>query len=315
MEEHLYILSVVLIILVCFFLFRYLSNDYLQYKKTNPYLIEHRTTISESNKTINHNTIRRSIDRKNGIEFTYSFWFNIRSVSNNSRHNILIKGDLDDQCPGIYVVKDPIDNTLNLQVDLSVWNFKKDCDKYDNEDECKLNKCKWDDNKCIPYDCTDIPDSNVNGGSKNPNIPLCDDLNYCEIKDNKCENVDKMTCTVKNIPINKWTHLIVMLVGNYLDIYINGFLSDRFEIKGVVKQNSSDLIIGKNGENIESADGEIMRLQYFNHAINSSKINMLVNKTEITRNINEEEENTSTTDYLNRTYWIGENSDDNKKMF
>ena len=58
-----------------------------------------------------------------------------------------------------------------------------------------------------------------------------------------------------------------------------------------------------------------MRLQYFNYAIPASKINKIVSNTEITEDITKELENESTTDYLDRNYWIGENVDKDKRMF
>ena len=151
-------------------------------------------------------------------------------------------------------------------------------------------------------------------------IPCCQQLSsYCNtITDNnnsRCEDKLKETCIVNNIPIEKWTHIIVMLVGNYLDVLINGKLYDRFEIKGVPKQNTSELIIGAKGHNIVPANGSIMRLQYFNYAIPASKINQIVSKNEITKDVTKESQIKSTTGYLDRNYWIGENSDIDKRMF
>jgi hypothetical protein len=332
MENHIYFLTVILVILVCFFIFRYLSIDYLQYKKSNPYLIEHTRRIDNGIQAINTNEIRKSIDQHHGIEFTYAFWFKIDSVSDDKRHNILLKGSETEQCPGIYVTKDRTkidnsinDNTLMLQIDMSIFNNPPDCDNY-NESDCKSNLCKWDTSDasnpaCKPYECSDIKSPNVTqGGRDDGKTPMCYELSdYCNINENSdpvtCVNRDKETCIVNNIPIKKWTHLIVMLVGSYLDVYINGFLYERFEIKGVPKQNTKDLIIGASGTNTAPGHGSIMRLQYFNYAIPASKINMIVSKSEITKDTRNELEDNSTVDYLDKNYWIGENVDYNKKMF
>ena len=318
MEKHIYFLTVILVILVCFFLFRYLSNDYLEYKKLNPYLIENTRQLSNSIQPINSNKIRKSIDQHRGMEFTYAFWFKIDSIENTSiepgeRANILSKGDTSDvACPGINVFKDN-DNTMALEIDISVFSQKHSCDKYD-EDNCVKNKCNWDktDSKCIPWECEQISDVNIDCNTPSGDQPCCPQLSdYCNVNsDNKCEPKLKEKCIVNNIPIQKWTHLIVMLVGNYLDVFINGNLYERFEIKGVPRQNNDDLHIG-------GANGSIMRLQYFNYAIPASKINKIVSVNEITRSAEQEQEyvNDSTVDYLDDNYWIGENSSSNKKMF
>tara|TARA_B100001248_G_C27395516_1_gene465248 strand:- start:1713 stop:2681 length:969 start_codon:yes stop_codon:yes gene_type:complete len=322
MEKHIYFLTVVLVILVCFFIFRYLSKDYLEYRKLNPYLIEHTRQINNNIQAISDHKIRKSIDQHHGMEFTYAFWFKIDTINDTDRHNILLKGNSEtEQCPGIYVFKDT-DNTMGLQVDISVFNNKNDCDKYTEEYNCNKNLCHWmtDDqgSKCVPWKCDEIKNPNIiDCNTPVNNIPCCSQLsNYCDINTTDpnnavCQPKVKETCIVNNLPIQKWTHLIVMLVGNYLDIYINGNLYERFEIKGVPKQNNIDLQIGAN----PSANGSIMRLQYFNYAIPASKINKIVSKNEITKDIQKEYEDESTTDYLDKNYWIGENVDPNKKMF
>lgn len=330
MEKHIYFLTIVLVILVSFFLFRYLSNDYLEYKRLNPYLVEHTKRIGVGNNKINSNLIRRSIDQHHGMEFTYAFWLKIDAINDindsndSSLHNILSKGDPDLPCPGIFVKKNSDDHTVDLQVDISVFQNKPDCDKYSDSDTCVKKFCKWNDgggnvpSTCKPYDCEDsIPIScSTPDGVK----PCCPQLSqYCNTitdGDNpRCEDKLKETCIVNNLPIQKWTHVIVMLVGNYLDVFINGNLYDRFEIKGVPKQNTSNLIIGAQGNNIVSANGSIMRLQYFNYAIPASKINQIVSKNEITKDVSKELQHESTTDYLDRNYWIGENSNSDKRMF
>jgi hypothetical protein len=321
MEKHIYFLTIVLVILVSFFIFRYLSNDYLAYKKLNPYLVEHTKRIGIGNNKINSNLIRRSIDQHHGMEFTYAFWLKIDVINDSNLHNILSKGDPDLPCPGIFVKKNSDDNTIDLQVDISVFQNKPDCDKYSDKNKCIKKFCKWNDNDktCTPYNCGDnsIP---LDCSTPDGETPCCPQLSrYCNTIINedtpRCENKLKETCIVNNLPIQKWTHVIVMLVGNYLDVFINGSLYDRFEIKGVPKQNTSDLIIGAEGNKIVSANGSIMRLQYFNYAIPASKINQIVSKTEITKDISKELEHESTTDYLDRNYWIGENVDSNKRMF
>lgn len=319
MEKYLYLLTVVLIILVCFFMFRFISRDYLEYKKLNPYLIEHIQQIGNADNVIPSNMIRKSIDQKNGMEFTYAFWFNIDAVKDGERMNILKKGNND--CPGIYVSTNSSnhDNTMNIEIDLTVWPNKTSCEQYNKEKECVLNNCKYENSQCQNFECSELNSSascyNLSESSPSEQIkdhdvnPCCNEFSYCDIQGNKCVDNVKKTCIVNNIPINKWTHLIVMLVGNYLDVFVNGNLYERFEIKGVVYQNNDNLIIGDEPRAI----GNIMRLQYFNYAIPVSKMNKMLSNTEITKNIKKEYEDESTTDYLDKNYWIKRNSDINNR--
>ena len=323
MENHIYFLTVILVILVCFFLFRYLSNDYLEYRKLNPYLIEHEKQIGNVGEITNSKyMIRKSIDQHHGMEFTYAFWFKIDAVHDKTtRYNILSKGNETNVCPGVYIMNDSENNnTIALHVDISIWPNKHKCDKYTSSEkdihgvntDCVNNLCNWKDNKCVPWECGEITKSVKDCKTPADNEPCCSQLSdYCNIDNNKCVNKDKVTAIVNNLPIQKWTHAIIMLVGNYLDIFINGNLYERFEIKGVAKQNNEDLVIGK----ATPASGSIMRLQYFNYAIPASKINKIISKTEITKDVTKEYEDESTTDYLDRNYWIGENTDPNKRLF
>jgi len=48
---------------------------------------------------------------------------------------------------------------------------------------------------------------------------------------------------VPNIPLNKWFHLVVMLKGNALDVYINGNLANRHKFKEVPKLNYSNFYL------------------------------------------------------------------------
>jgi len=65
MEKHIYFLTIVLVILVSFFIFRYLSNDYLAYKKLNPYLVEHTKRIGIGNNKINSRQEIRLLAQEN----------------------------------------------------------------------------------------------------------------------------------------------------------------------------------------------------------------------------------------------------------
>lgn len=319
MERHLYILFLVIIIFVLFILFRYFSNDYVQYKRQNPYLINGLSPFLEY-KRIPNSKITKSIDRRNGIEFTYTFWLKINNFPNDKK-TIFYKGNKleDSACPGVYIIKNNTDsnpksmNTLNLAINLDTYFSKPDCDSYqirkklskvahDNDKNaiCKSYNCNYKTgNTCEPYDC-----NTLNIGAATKNMPDCDEISYCNNNGSKCENKTNQLCIIPNIPFKKWFHVSIILMNHYLDVYINGNLYERFEIKGVVNQNDSDLIIGGD----EPASASIMNLQYFNRAIPYFKISKMMDdfdtkNAKVIMDTSEDEP-----PYLGKDYWIGDDT-------
>jgi hypothetical protein len=82
----------------------------------------------------------------------------------------------------------------------------------------------------------------------------------------------KETCDIGNIPIGKWFHLTVSVIGKNMDVYINGRLKKRCELIGVPKQNLGDLYINA----FNGFDGFISKFRYFNYAIPYYKVEQMV---------------------------------------
>jgi hypothetical protein len=78
---------------------------------------------------------------------------------------------------------------------------------------------------------------------------------------------------IDNIPVKKWVNIIIRCNGNIIDVFINGTLSRRHILKGVVKQNYGDVYVSMNG----GFDGYTSSLRYFDYAIGTGKIQSLVN--------------------------------------
>lgn len=78
----------------------------------------------------------------------------------------------------------------------------------------------------------------------------------------------KESCDIGNIPIAKWFHVAIVLIGRHLDIYINGRLRKRCKLRGIPNQNYGDLYINAwNG-----FDGFISKFRYYNFALPYYKI-------------------------------------------
>lgn len=342
MESHIHILFMLIIMAILFILFRYFSNDYIQYKKQNPYLIKGIVT-SIRTKRIPSYRITKSIDRRNGIEFTYVFWMKINNIPQNPLETIFYKGDTNGQfksrCPGVYISTNNYNNTyqsddssrkkdmrtIDMIIKLDTFVAKNDCDnnritnklnKLTTNDEknelCRRNNCEYDGEKCKPFECNKL--QNINEVKENK--PFCNDINYCTVKKVKhngdyiesCDYKREEVCIIKNLPYNKWFHTTIILMNHYLDVYINGNLYERFEIKGVPKQNDDDLIIGGDDNNEEpTANAALGNLQYFNRAIPYYKIHKMMERNSIdnSKTISEDEDEPP---YLGDKYWIGEDT-------
>lgn len=77
------------------------------------------------------------------------------------------------------------------------------------------------------------------------------------------------TCTVGNIPIQKWVHLVVSVYGRTMDIYIDGKLVRTCLLPGIANVNSSsNLYITPNG----GFDGWTSRIQYYPNSLNPQEV-------------------------------------------
>jgi hypothetical protein len=77
---------------------------------------------------------------------------------------------------------------------------------------------------------------------------------------------------VDNIPLQKWVHVAFRLKNTVLDVYINGSINNRYQLRSAPKQNYYDINIGANG----GYSGYLSNLRYYDHALNVFDINNIV---------------------------------------
>jgi Concanavalin A-like lectin/glucanases superfamily len=95
---------------------------------------------------------------------------------------------------------------------------------------------------------------------------------------------------IPNIPIGKWFHLVVVLKGKYLDVYVNGNVTVRHQFDVVPKLNfgnvyvlypikfprdSADKTIRTKFTVDNAAKGMVSRLKYYAYALNYAQIDTL----------------------------------------
>lgn len=107
-----------------------------------------------------------------------------------------------------------------------------------------------------------------------PGVWLYPDENKLSINMNTFSNV-KQSCDVGNIPLNKWVHITIVVLGGNMDVYINKNLKKRCKLEGVPRQNYGDLFVTKWGG---MGGGFISELRYFNRALDYYEIEREFNR-------------------------------------
>lgn len=103
-----------------------------------------------------------------------------------------------------------------------------------------------------------------------PGVFFKADTNTLRVYQNSTLNWDRHV-DVANIPLNKWFHLVVMLKGNALDVYINGNLANRHKFIDVPKLNYSDFwLLNGSTVNSSSTDSNQCAVMYQDAAGNLS---------------------------------------------
>ena len=79
--------------------------------------------------------------------------------------------------------------------------------------------------------------------------------------------------TVRNIPINKWVVISIILEGQQLTVYKNGYLKTSKLLEGYPRQNNSPIYIN----DMNGFRGFMSRIKYYNYAVAQSEIESYVN--------------------------------------
>ena len=109
---------------------------------------------------------------------------------------------------------------------------------------------------------------------QSPGVWLYPNENKLNIRFNTYNNQNTSvyeTCDVGNIPINKWVHISIILIGNSVDVYVNCNLKKRQTLSGVPKLNDGDLYLTQFG----GFNGFLSRFRYYNYAIDPFELDLI----------------------------------------
>ncbi len=231
---------------------------------------------------------------KFGMEYTYSFWFNVDNwnYKSGSVKHIMHKGSQDiSECnPGIFL--HPNKNQLIVRVDTvetsSTYKVYKNKSfreassiKSSNdvkEQDCK-KECSTDDtcnsftldhlaNQCTFFKNDVVADDDkvfvskemVNTYSKQKSM---NPKYYGEHELNSL-----MPCDIVDIPLQRWNHIVVILWNRNLDVYLNGKLARSCALKSVPQLNNGSLFLFQDG----GFSGDLANLRYYNRAISTNEV-------------------------------------------
>lgn len=233
---------------------------YINKIEPNPIILNgmvnsYETRIISTNPNISGSKpILRSINEKNGIEYTWSCWFYVDNINPNNSYKIFSKGNnsnmsvskFHDNSPGLYIINR--NNVLSLQYVLNTYdNFNQDNSDPTNPVKQYSNDAVEDSTKRSPYELIEIYD----------------------------------------IPIKKWINSILIIKNKKVEIYIQGLLRHVHHLSSIPIQNYYDIYIGESNGFI----GKISDLRYFNYAINNMKIQEIWLSNNSNKLINEKTDN------------------------
>lgn len=87
------------------------------------------------------------------------------------------------------------------------------------------------------------------------------------------------TLRIPNVPLNKWVHVVLRVVDNQLDVYINGKIKRRHELDYLPLQNYGDIhILSADNPRVFPFLGHLSDLRYFNYALQARTIEHFTEK-------------------------------------
>lgn len=141
--------------------------------------------------------------------------------------------------------------------------------------------------------------NNTNSLIASPGLWFHKDTNSLRIYLNTFHNMNEYI-DVDNIPANKWFHLSIIVRETSLNLYVNGYLKQKYTLSSLPRQNFGNVYFGLNG----GFDGFISNVRYYDYALSSAEINGAINNMPSTINCVNNSGNAPP--YLNTNWWQNE---------
>ena len=149
------------------------------------------------------------------------------------------------------------DNKDGIEFSWSVWLNVTDVGSSSNQYKHIFNKGELN---------IDV-DSGINTPNNAPGLYISPNTNEIVVIMNTFQVINE-EIKIPNFPMNKWVHVVIRVMNNALDVYVNGALAKRHILSSVPKQNYGDVYVASNG----GFSGNLSDLRYFNYALQPGDI-------------------------------------------
>ena len=234
-----------------------------------------------------------------GNEYSISFWLFIKDYNYRygSRKAVLYRGDKENENSNPYIYFEPKSNDLTVRVQLQsgTGTSNKTNNNTSTSEQFRVSmpldyfnpmKSNVSGNEVMMVENFDPTVQPTTSPSSTP-APVGDvnqRLDRIELQLHKMAMVDKTTpspagntavgqeedqpnmydeCTLEDIPIQKWTHIVVSVYNNNIEIYMDGRLHKSCNLSGYPKPNLYNMHVTPNG----GFNGFLAQLDYSNAAL------------------------------------------------
>jgi hypothetical protein len=149
------------------------------------------------------------------------------------------------------------DNKDGIEFSWSVWLNITDVESTSNQYKHVFNKGELNIDS----------DSGLNTPNNAPGLYISPNTNEIVVIMNTFQVINE-EIKIPNFPMNKWVHVVIRVMNNALDVYVNGALAKRHILSSVPKQNYGDVYVASNG----GFSGNLSNLRYFNYALQPGDI-------------------------------------------
>jgi len=284
------VVSIILLLLVIWFISRLRSRSSSNYNIEH--LIEGQQDATQY-MVVDKNKIPLSAQ---GNEFSISLWVFIKDYNYRygTRKVLLYRGDKENVESNPYIYFEPKNNDLTVRVQLQSGTGKRFTKKNNNNN-------KSEEFSSLPFEYFNELKSNVSGNMVEGFNPtqtsgpatigdVTSRLDRIELQMQKLSMVNPAgstptpakanvltdsdqdimydECTIENVPIQKWVHLVVSVYNNNIEIYMDGKLHKTCNLSGFAKPNMYNMHVTPNG----GFNGFIAQLDYSDTALPVDKI-------------------------------------------
>ena len=182
----------------------------------------------------------RSNNERDGAEFTWTFWLNVNSLTNEQ-----LNDGGNTYYNHVFNVGNAVPDTRNGLMTI---------------------------NNAPGVYLTEYKNSDYNPGGKGYGLKMHIIMDTEPVKTEQGSETVNKTLDITELPFNNWFHVSIRLKNTVMDVYVNGTIAGRIHFPTVPKQNYYDVNVCNNS----GFNGNLSNLRYYSRALNVFDINSIV---------------------------------------